>query len=351
MVATGLELCGQDGISCQYVNTPSGLRLRSEPSINATTLGLLPHGTQVMIIDSNHDRRDTIYDDGERLVGSWAKIKTLPANAYEEINEVGYLFDAYLSSELTSIPRHSLYNFLHLHGTLNHEQIDVAGITPRDQLEGVGCNLRFPYRADLKRIATKYFSLELLDENENLHKTIDHPYLIDTSWKPERFPLETPFDNSDLSWGQFYLPINMGKDSVLIKDNLGEWEFKRSYIGKVEALGCYLISDFPEHEEVVSINMKTGKSNFFSSGMPSISPHGNYVVSFYDDPYEDATGFALKHIDTNEYIEIKFTSWRATSDPIWIDNQSVIFTAVPYASGNDARLDEAQTIKLTLSQL
>ncbi|EMY63535.1 SH3 domain-containing protein [Leptospira terpstrae] len=73
-----------------YVNADGGLILREKPTKNSNKILLIPNNSKISIIDS-----PTTPDQINNKSGNWIKAKYL--------NNVGYLFDAYLSFEQSAV--------------------------------------------------------------------------------------------------------------------------------------------------------------------------------------------------------------------------------------------------------
>ncbi|WP_438968601.1 SH3 domain-containing protein [Nonlabens sp.] len=319
--------------TCYFINAENGLNLREGPSLSHKIAGKYRYGTQVKVIENVPSVGKTyVIDDGKKVYGSWVRVEPTFNNDYYNKTKL-YLFDAYLSKHLTKIPPQSLHNFVELYDSAALDEYSPAtGVSSRRGMWETGnqCDVRYEYNPAAKEVLKDIIQFEVVNKEDYINQKMIGNYEIDASWQPKKFKLENEYRPVD--WKQYYLPINKGKDSVLIKDNQGEWASETEYYGQIEELDSYLISGFAEDAEVVLVNRTTGKQSILSSGFPSISPKGEYLVAEYYNGFDNTTYFTLREFNeqaiSRSYF-MSFTSWITAGDFFWIKENEFIIGVLP----------------------
>lgn len=318
---------------CYFINAENGLNLREGPSINHKIARKFSYGTQVKVIETVPSvGKQFVMDNGEKLYGNWVYVEpTLNSDYYK--NTRLYLFDAYLSKRLTAIPPQSLHNFVELYDLGAHDDYEaITGVSSRREMweTGTHCDVRYEKNPAAKEALKDIIQFEIVNREDYINQKIIGNYEIDTSWQPKKFKLE--HDYRPVEWEQYYLPLNGGRDSILIKDHTGEWASKTEYYGQIDELDSYLISGFAEDAEVIMVNRTDGKRTILSSGFPEISPRGEYLVSEYFNVFTNTTQFMIREFDVETIQQdyfISFTSWTTAGDFFWIAENEFIIGVVP----------------------
>ncbi|GAL02030.1 hypothetical protein JCM19314_13 [Nonlabens ulvanivorans] len=318
---------------CYFINAENGLNLREGPSVNHKAVGKYSYGSQVKVIENVPSVGKTfVIDNGKKIHGSWVRVEpTFNSDYYK--NTRLYLFDAYLSKHLTTIPPQSLHNFVELYDSAAHDDYKpTKGVSSRREMweTGTHCDVRYEYNPAAKEALKDIIQFEIVNREDYINKKIIGNYEIDTSWQPKKFKLEN--DYRPVEWEQYYLPLNGGKDSVLIKDNLGEWASKTEYYGQIHELDSYLISGFAEDAEVILVNRTTGKRSMLSSGFPTISPNGEYLIAEYYNGFDYTTYFTVGEFDEEAIPQgafITFSSWITAGEFFWIAENEFIMGVLP----------------------
>ncbi|AGC76301.1 SH3 domain-containing protein [Nonlabens dokdonensis] len=319
--------------TCYFINAENGLNLREGPSVNHKIIDKFTYGAQVKVIENVPSVGKTfVMDDGKKVYGSWVRVEpTFNYNYYSKTKL--YLFDAYLSKHLTTIPSQSLHNFVELYDSAAHDDYTPkTGVSSRREMDR-GCDVRYEYNPAAKEALKDIIQFEVVNKEDYIHQKIIGNYEIDTTWQPKKFKLENEY--RPVEWEQYYLPLNKGKDSVLIKDHLGEWASKTEYFGQIDELDSYLISGFVEDAEVILVNRTTGKKSVLSSGFPSISPNGEYLIAEYHNGFDNTTYFSLGEFDEEAMPQgyfISFSSWITAGDFFWIAENEFIMGVLPMDS-------------------
>jgi hypothetical protein len=316
--------------SCYFTNAENGLNLREGPSLNHKIAGKYRYGTQVKVIENVPAVGKTyVIDDGKKVYGSWVLVEPTFNNDYYSKTKL-YLFDAYLSKHLTKIPPQSLHNFVELYDSAVHDDYTLkTGVSSRREMDR-SCEVRYEYNPAAKEALKDIIQFEVVNKADYINQKIIGNYEIDTTWQPKKFKLENEY--RPVEWEQYYLPLNKGKDSVLIKDHLGEYASKTEYYGQIDELDSYLISGFAEDAEVILVNRTTGKQSMLSSGFPTISPKGEYIIAEYYNGFDYTTYFSLGEFDEETIPQgafITFTSWIAAGDFFWIAENVFIMGVLP----------------------
>lgn len=342
----------QERPQCYFINAENGLNLRKGPGADYDIIEKLPYGAQVLIRQKEHrDSNEFVLDNGVRLDGNWVQVvPTLYSMEYR--TDKMYVFDAYLSKHLSKVPEHSLHNFTELVMVHAHDDIDpVLGVSSRREMyrTGQNCDVRYEYNPAAREALKDIVQFEIIDYNNYQSHIIVGNYAIDTTWQPKKFKLEN--DYRPVEWEQYYLPLNKGKDSILIKDNIGEWASKTEYYGQINELHSYLISGFAEDAEVVMIDKSSGKGSILSNGLPSISPNGEFLISEYYNVFATTTDFTIREFDEETIPKsyfISFTSWSTVSPFQWISENEFIFSVIPMDAVQDSSLTKPIWLKGTI---
>lgn len=113
---------------------------------------------------------------------------------------------------------------------------------------------------------------------------------------------------------------------------MGEWASKTEYYGQIDALDSYLISGFAEDAEVILVNRTTGKKSMLSSGFPTISPKGEYLIAEYYNGFDYTTYFTIGEFDEETLPQgafITFSSWITAGEFFWISENQFIMGVLP----------------------
>ena len=92
-----------------YIGAPSGLNIRSSPSLDSSIVEKLPYGRWIRVIDTT-DVVLMLRDEGELTSGKWIEVSFpsyLEDDPSEEIR--GYVYGPFLTGEIDQIPPHTLY--------------------------------------------------------------------------------------------------------------------------------------------------------------------------------------------------------------------------------------------------
>ena len=270
-------------------------------------------------------------DGGEVIKGNWVRVKTLFHN-YEKIDgRIGYVFDGFLSKHLNKIPENSLHNFTRIYDRKQKKDIEVEGVSERKNLYELGqdCDVRYEYNPAAKKVLKDIVQFSIIDINDFEDLILPATYQLDASFIPRRFPLENETAARE-GYTQYYLPIDSGRDSTLIKDDSGEWASITEYLGYIEKLDSYFITGFAEDQEIVQIDQKTGKRMLFANGNFSISPAGKFLISAYSEIFDQLSAFIVRPLENLESgYEINFTSWMPVGEISWVSEHKFIMPVVP----------------------
>jgi hypothetical protein len=203
------------------------------------------------------------------------------------------------------------------------------------------------YAQELK----KHINLELVDEKiKALKKYNKYGITHKTKIKTNKF-------------GEFYLPINNKKDSILFKDTpIEAYTTTYSYIGEMEYFDSYLVEEFFEQPSYFLINKKNGSKTYISSAIPNYSPNGMYLVDLFTNTatYQHNESAFLSVIRKNENTKteksfsVSFKSWALSSnyeDYFWISENEIVFKVFPirkYIKEPDQNLLKSQYLKLKI---
>lgn len=323
---------------CYYVNAPDGLNIRKAPSIKAKVLGRLTHG-EALVNYTWTDNRDTLLVDNKKQAGTWVRL-------YYN-GDTGYVFDRFIAPYRTVIEEHTLYypcfsleyNSKYDYGRLPCWYFNTDTTTPDMQFWG----------GDTVDYTTSY-KLELVDVNKYKRRQVYNKYAVD------RTPIQKYLHPDREYPDTFYLPLNHGKDTLILQDEHHEFITEVKYIGQIKHLNCYVISYCFEGCHNSLYNKTSGKEievrergkydeyihNTFTSGVqPIISPDGKLVVSFvmtysfYPDRFCD---MSIYNLDLGDTIRIEsktggcFRSWAPDTEypeAFWISNNEVIIKVMP----------------------
>ncbi len=344
--------------TCYFINAQSGLNLREGPSVNHKVIEKLPYGAQVKVIENvSSIGKEFVMDNGEKLYGNWVQVEPTFNNDSDYYgNSRTYLFNAYLTQHLKTIPSQSLYNFEEMVNVSAHDDYKmISGVSSRRDMYEIGqqCDVRYEYNPAAKEVLKNIIQFEIVDKEDYINQKIIGNYEIDTSWQPEKFKLK--YEYRPVEWEQYYLPLNGGKDSILIKDNTGEWASKTEYYGQIDELDSYLISGFAEDAEVIMVNRTNGKRTMLSSGFPEISPRGEYLISEYFNVFANTTQFTIREFDVETIPQdyfISFTSWIPAGEFFWISENQFIMGVLPmdslFRNSNSSSLSKVIYLKVTI---
>lgn len=81
-----------------FVNAKSGLRVRSQPSLEGERIGVRPHGKKVLITEKTGITM-TIKDDGKEVSGEWVGIESRLVTKGKVETVTGYIFSGFLVKE------------------------------------------------------------------------------------------------------------------------------------------------------------------------------------------------------------------------------------------------------------
>ncbi len=310
----------------RYVSAVSGLNVRNEPNTNSDILQTLPYGAAVVVLDDSV-RSQFINDNGIKKEGNWVRIEVFMPQLAGLIPVTGYVHDAYLTNHLSTIPPHSLYNFTEIHQFSNGKAADeLVGLTETYNFNTGQFVTIYPIDAELEKTLEQFLTIEL-SESGHIPSEPTNSFKIDSSWKPIKKPYDS--ENSTLDLEHFYLPLKDSMDSLHIMDNAGEWEFQRDYIGKVDSLNLYMVTDFPELEEVIGYDMTTGESIFRTAGVPSFNLDGTIAASLIVNPFDNVSMLSVESVQTDKYLQVDFTSFYNLGEFFWDTNSSFVFQAAP----------------------
>ncbi|MGB5983488.1 MAG: SH3 domain-containing protein [Nonlabens sp.] len=316
---------------CKFVNAKGGLKLRLDPKKDSEVLRILPYGTQVLLQPTDVDFPDQVLDDNKVINGRWVRVKTL-FGGYDLPNaEIGFVFDYYLSDHLDTIPDSSIHNFveINIHQENSNEQIE--GVSPRENFHqnGLGCEIRYEFNPAAKQALKNIVQFKVVDFKEYKNEILGNNYSLDTSFKPRRFPIPDQIKAAE-GYTQYYLPINNGRDSTLVKDDTGEWGSITEYLGYIKNLDSYFVTGFAEDQEIVRIDQITGERSPFARGNFSISPKGTFKISVYSEIFDELTAFSLAYMSMQGAgYEIRFSSWFPVGEVNWISERKFLVPVAP----------------------
>lgn len=331
----------------QYVAAEKGLRLRESPSLQAAILGKLPYGKVV------HYRADEVPSEltrievgGEVISGHWVKL-------YErEGGMMGYVFDAYLANNMSSIPKASLYLYYEYQKNETRIAYPLSPLDYRVRSPLTGFwHTWYPYyepnqtepfltQGDTdERVSMEYddarlealpnwIALELGTLADFEAQQVDNPYAIDTVFRAVNISPHPEVND-------FLLPTTQG-DSVRIHDLESEVYIVREYVGQIEKLNQYLIRDQFESPMTYMVDKETGAIRHCSENIPYISPDGKYQVDFYENfsyDYDIATSLTIKHrANPEEQLQVRFKAWLPTwgiKDVFWVSDTALVIKVLP----------------------
>tara|TARA_R110002012_G_scaffold20158_3_gene71674 strand:+ start:768 stop:1883 length:1116 start_codon:yes stop_codon:yes gene_type:complete len=320
--------------TCYFINAQSGLNLRSGPGTDYEVVQKLPYGTQLKVIENVPSTGKThIIDNGQKKYGQWVLVTPTFYNYQDYYKQKMYVFDIFLSLHLNTIPLESLHNFVELYDSAAHDDYTpTTGVSSRREMWETGsqCDARYENNPAAKEALKDIIQFEVVNREDYINQKIIGNYEINDTWQPKKFKLENEY--RPVEWEQYYLPLNGGKDSILIKDHLGEWASKTEYYGQIDALDSYLISGFAEDAEVILVNRTTGKKSMLSSGFPTISPKGEYLIAEYYNGFDYTTYFTIGEFDEETLPQgafITFSSWITAGEFFWISENQFIMGVLP----------------------
>ncbi|MGJ8683746.1 MAG: SH3 domain-containing protein [Nonlabens sp.] len=338
---------------CYFITAESGLNLRSGPGTDYDVVEKLPYGAQLKVIENVPATGKThVLDNGVKKYGQWVKVApTFYDYLYAQKQEM-YVFDVFLSQHLNSIPPASLHNFVELYDVASHDDYKpLMGVSSRREMWETGqqCDVRYENNPAAKEALKNIIQFEVVRLEDYIKQKMIGNYEIDDTWQPKKFKLE--HDYRPVEWEQYYLPLDGGRDSILIKDHTGEWASKTEYYGQIDELDSYLISGFAEDAEVIMVNRTTGKKSILSSGFPNISPRGEYMIAEYYNGFDSTTYFTVTEFDEETIPQgafITFSSWITAGGIFWIAENQFIIGVLPMdtAFQNDAIQSKTSVIYL-----
>ncbi len=203
------------------------------------------------------------------------------------------------------------------------------------------------YEKELK----KHISLQLVDEKIKDFK------------KDNKYEITHNLNIKTNKLGEFYLPINNKKDSILFKDTpIEAYTTSYSYIGEMECFDSYLVKAFFEQPSYILINKKNGSKTDLSPGIPNYSPNGMSFINIFTNTatYQHNESACFSLIQKNEHnkiekrISVNFKSWAPSSnyeDYFWISENEIVFKIFPiriYIKQPDQNLLKSQYLKLKI---
>ncbi|MGB5981530.1 MAG: SH3 domain-containing protein [Nonlabens sp.] len=327
---------------CVYVNSVNGLNLREEPNIKANIIKTLSYGTKLggyikAPLDSLHI--------GDKVVrGNWIYVSLLTKEDRKVTG--GYVFDAYLSEHLKTIPERSLYyyNRLYIQDHSKNEFEIKYRLDYSNNYSINDCMPRYSKNRSVPIIQNKTDSINLYSSSLDTLKhyiKIEKVNVSDYKKKKSEFEIDTIFQpdifKESYLLKYFYLEIRKGQDSICIRDTEGEGYTSHDYIGEIKALNKYLIKECYELCSVYTIDKQSGEKEYFP-GIPYISPNGSYQISFShnDFPMLDkylTTTLSIVRKDKKQYsISIDFKSWipaEGINNIFWVSENEFIVKVSP----------------------
>lgn len=328
---------------CYFVNPKSGLKLRAEPSLEGRLIETLPYGAQVVTIPEVKRVEGSVQDNGTRVEGNWLKVKTLFHSYDKPSGNEGFVFDYYLSQHLDKLPAESLHNFTTIYSFAEQNELDISGVKVRDEMYrlGTNCDVGYEYNPAAKQALSDIIQFKTVDYTDYKNRILSNPYVLDQSFVPKRFPVKDSIAALE-GYTQYYLPSNNGRDSVLVKDDIGEWDSVTDYLGYIEKLDSYFVTGFAEDQEIIKIDQKTGERSLFANGNFYVSPGGKYLISAYSEIFDQLTAFRISYFEgRNIGFEIKFISWFPVGEMEWISEREFLIPVLPM----DRRYDNHDDLK------
>ena len=358
---SGLTIEAQDVY--RYIAAPSGLNIRQGPGLGHEVVAKLPYGHRVEILDST-GVMTKLRDQGRWIEGEWLKVTFTP---FTNTEAEGYVYGPFLDKEIIQIPPHTLYYVWSVqrysmrasHPTDQSMAAYHYGISLPSYSGDVDAGSRWgvpamyepnedapiltqsPYlnpseqsisEQALRDSIQNYLKLSILDqsEGENMKaRAIVNPYQI--------LPTPQPIDLSEVDWkNDFLLPIRGGKDSIRITDYDGEGYISKRFVGTLEKLGKYVVNEAYETPSHVFYDLETGEGNFFTEGLPLISPDGTCVLDLYDAFMDGGCVMTLSSLGANferkEVFQASFITWSPKSGLdsfFWLSNRELCVKVTP----------------------
>ncbi len=316
---------------CYFVSAKSGLKLRAEASLEGRLIETLSYGAQVVTIPTENRVEGSVLENGIPVEGSWVKVKALFHKYNFPSGNEGFVFDYYLSDHLDELPAESLHNFTGIYSLEEQTELDIAGVNERDDLFqlGANCDVRYEYNPAAREALSDIIQFKTVDYSEYKDKIRLNPYSRDLSIVPRRFPVEDSIAVME-GYTQYYLPIKDGRDSVLVKDDTGEWGSVSEYLGYIKKLDAYFVTGFAEDQEIIKIDQKNGERSLFANGDFSISPQGTFLLSAYSEIFDQLTVFRVSFLENQgKGFEFRFTSWFPVGAIEWISEREFLLPVLP----------------------
>jgi hypothetical protein len=375
-----------------YVSSTNGANVRSAPSRNSDLIQTLSFGSKVEIVEVTNSV-EIVNSGNQKIKSRWVKIYF---NQYIDINynesldrfdtsrtyDEGYVLEALLHMSILKVPPHSIYYYYNLalydnsdYGniTISYDEItdrferQQKGMAPYDEYyepnrsdytiikygnnaEEIEYNDRSEHTVDTLK---KYIGLELVDIKDYQNKKMKNPYEVNAK------EIERVLTTRPDPYYSFSIPINKGKDSIIIKsdryDDADHYHF--TYAGQILFINKYIIRG--DYEEPIHelYDMTTGeimKTHTFTEGMPYISPDGKYVVDFYATyGWQDNDACALtistldKGLHAKKKIRVEFKSWlpvEETNSAFWISNRELIIKVYAVMNVIKGRYDQKNNL-------
>ncbi len=353
-----------------YIGAPSGLNIRSGPSLDSEVVARLPYGRWVQVLDTT-EYELTLRDEGRLITGHWLKVSFPPyleADRSEDIE--GYAFGPFLTQEIERIPPHTLlyawevwrlrplgdqtaeyrYEINWTPPYSSHRQARTRLLPAYfDPLLTAPTLVTTPYRdrqeqeispEALYDTIQSYLQFELISDARAAQlrsRSIRNPYAID--------PTPRQRDLKPDSWqGDFLLPIASGEDSIRITDYDGEGYINKRFVGTLHKLGQYVVNESYEEPSHVFYDEETGERKQFSMGYPLISPDGKCVLDLYPAFMEYGCILHLRSLDAAleplETLRIHFRTWVPRVVPgsfFWLSDRELCVQVAPASQTETSR--------------
>ncbi len=303
--------------SIAIVNTPSGINIRKEPSLESPVIDKVVNNDTLIVLEQTEIPL-SIINKKDTLKTHWVKV-------YINHKTKGYAAAAYLIP-WDGIPPNQLDADLNL---------SISDLVTHKNLDCHSSNL------SCKDTLNKYVKLQLVNIADYTNKKAYNKYAIDIRDRTLKAP---DFIEYNTSYPAFYLPINGGKDSLYIHDHNGEFDSHRySYAGKLQVFNQYAIGwDYFGGTSYTLYDVKTGqKTKEISDGFPYFSPDGKYIVDFIvdSDPESTDDGYTcvlnISQIDPQlniqRKIQLTLDSWfpiEVYHSAFWVSNREIIIQAL-----------------------
>lgn len=327
---------------CIYVAARNGLYLRESPDPTGKIIEKLPYGTKLQWTPPGNTPKNYVIDNGKKVDGTWVRVER--SLAYDQLRKAvsGYVFSAYLTYHLDSIPQSSLLLFDELYYTSanhtisaryeidEHEYNYSAYIDCYPRYETHRENLILTNTSNPYSFLSSKIELRLIDQDSMLlqSRKLITGYEIDSSYQPKRIK-----QHLDDVLYDFKLPLKNG-DSLLIQAHRGEFEYQETYVGAIPNHSMYVVASYFEGVEYAIYSSLDG--SLISSDLPFYSPSSLYNVRL-DTPYLGyGTSMSISYCDTSMNVtarlQVQFQSWVVDPDltsMFWIGEHQLVFRAHP----------------------